>query len=193
MQDSNWNRRNRRRQVLVRRTDVIDEDGNIITRIPTQAEIDRARRAAPDPQVYQEALRVMMATPEIQRRTSYITASMIVSVLGGWLAGQAMKTRAFVFIVDALIFLFSITIVGLLIGLLIGFGILPIETLPVLLIIGTVIVLVVAIVVFIAMMMTTQSPPRRYTAPPPEPPEPVDYVVMDEPRTRTYSYRVNRR
>lgn len=183
-------RRNRRRQILVREADLIDQDGNVITRIPTQAEVENARRHAPDPQVYQQALKVMLTTPEIERRVGYITASMIVSILGGWLAGQAIKTRAFLFVVDALIFLFSITLVGLMIGLMIGFGVLPIETLPLLLIMGTALLLLVAIIVFGAMMMIATKPSLPRVTPV-EPPEPVDYVIVDEPRP--YPYRVQRR
>jgi len=188
MQDRYYVRRNPRRQMLVRNADLVDQDGNLVTQIPTQEQIQAARRQAAEQQLYQQALQVMVTTPELDRRMRYISASMIVSVLGGWLAAQAMRTRAFVFVVDVLIFLFSITVVGLLVGLMIGFGVLPVDTIPILLIIGTVVVLFVAIAVFLAMIMLVNHPhPQVRTV---ARPDEVDYVVTEEPRT--YRNRVNR-
>ncbi len=190
MQDRYSTRRNHRQQILVHNTDIIDQDGNVVTRIPTQAEVENARRSAANRQIYEQALQVMLTTPELDRRVRYVTTSVIVSVLGGWLAGQAMKTRAFIFVLDAAVFLFSITLVGLMLGLMIGFGVLPIETLPLLLIIGTGIVLLVAVILFIAMMMMATKPNPPVVTPV-APPEPTDYVVMDD--SRSYRYRVNHR
>ena len=109
------------------------EAQNIVTRIPNQTGAAGYLANSPQPDVYRQALRVILETPQIERRLNYITAGMIVTILGSWLSGAVLKSRPFALFTDLLLFFCSLALAGLLVGIMLGEGVMPIETIPVLL------------------------------------------------------------
>jgi hypothetical protein len=105
----------------------------MVTRIPNSTSGDLVLTNRPHPDVYRQALRVILETPQIERRLNYITAGMIVTILGGWLTGSVVRHRAFTFFADLLLFFSSLALAGLLVGVVLGEGFVPSETVPVLL------------------------------------------------------------
>ena len=123
------------RSIQVQPRDVSDSRGDrsIVTRIPNQTNGGRYLATSPHPDVYRQALRVILETPQIERRLNYITAGMIVTILGSWLTGSIAKTRPFTMLADILLFLCSAALAGLLVGIMLGVGFIPKESVPVLL------------------------------------------------------------
>lgn len=112
---------------------IAPEKRNILATVPSHTLTEQDRANEPSPELYRQALKVILGTPEIESRLNYITATMIVSIFGSWLATKAIKSRTAAVIADLLLlFLLTVTI-GLLIGILVGEEVLPIATLSALL------------------------------------------------------------
>jgi len=75
----------------------------------------------------------MLETPQIERRLNYITAGMIVTILGSWLTGSVVKSRAFTLFTDLVLFFCSTALAALLVGIMLGEGVIPQDIVPVLL------------------------------------------------------------
>ncbi len=106
---------------------------SMVTRIPNQTSGERYLTNSPHPDVYRQALRIILETPEIEGHLNYITAGTIVTILGSWLTSSMIKSRAFTMFTDILLFFGSTALAGLLIGIMLGEGLLPKEIVPVLL------------------------------------------------------------
>ncbi len=111
--------------------------------VPSQTSIETYKGDNPHPEIYRQALKSILATPDIENRLNYITASLIVTIFGGWLAGKMVRTRAFIFFTDLLLFFVSIALAGFLVGIMLGENILPAKTVPILLFVATGIVLLI--------------------------------------------------
>lgn len=112
---------------------VAPEERAILATVPSHSGGDPLPANVPQPETYRQALKVILATPEIQGRLHYITAGVIVAIFGGWLAGKAVSSRAFALIFDAALILLSAAILGVLIGLILVENFSPTETIPVVL------------------------------------------------------------
>lgn len=106
---------------------------SLVTRIPNQTSGERYLANTPHPDVYRQAMKVILETPQMERRLNYVTAGMIVTILGGWLTGSVVKSRPFTMFTDMLLFFSSLALAGLLVGIMLGEGILPLNIVPVLL------------------------------------------------------------
>ncbi len=106
---------------------------SIVTRIPNETSEEMYLANAPHPDVYRQALRVIAETPQMKRRSNQVTAGMIVMILGSWLTGSMIKTHAFTLFIDLVLFFCSITLAGLLVGIMLGEGVIPLNIVPVLL------------------------------------------------------------
>ena len=109
------------------------QEQSVVTRIPNQTSGGRYLATTPPPDVYRQAMQVILETPQMDRRLNYVTAGMIVTILGGWLTGSVVKSRPFTLLADLLLVFFSLALAGLLVGIMLGEGILPMETIPILL------------------------------------------------------------
>jgi hypothetical protein len=138
-----------------------NQDENILTTVPSRVVPNRRHANEPGPEVYRQALRVMIETPEIESRLSTITAAMIVSVFGSWLGIKFTQSRAFVLSVDLVLFLASIGLAAFFIGVMLGEGFLPTGAMPVLLFGAAVIALLLMGIVLGNMIRSTVSKPQR--------------------------------
>ena len=134
------------------------QEQSIVTRIPNQASGDRYLANTPNPDVYRQAMQVILKTPQMERRLNYVTAGMIVTILGGWLAGSALKSRPFAIFTDILMFFCSVALAGLLVGIMLGEGILPLNIIPILLflLLGT-LIFIVAIMLGTLLLRSTDA------------------------------------
>lgn len=146
-----WNDRNGTR----------NEDEKILATVPSRVVPRREHPNEPDPEVYRQALRVMIETPEIESRLSTITAAMIVSVFGSWLGIKFTQTRAFAFIVDLALFFASVGLAAFFIGMMLGEEILPMDLVPVLLFGAAVIALLLMGIVLGNMVRSVMAKPQR--------------------------------
>jgi hypothetical protein len=144
MQDTTQVRRNQRQQSQSPDQDISQEDERFLATIPGRTTVERYGAGSPPPEVYRQAVRAILATPELEGRLNYATASLIVTVFGSWLAARMLASRAFLLFVDGLLFLTSLAVAGFLVGGMIGENILPVETIPVLLFAALAIVLLMA-------------------------------------------------
>ena len=129
---------------------------SVVTRIPNQTSRGRYLATTPPPDVYRQAMRVILETPQMERRLNYVTAGMIITILGGWLTGSVVKSRSFTLLADLLLVFFSLTLAGLLVGIMLGEGILPMETIPILLfVLLGLLISAVAIMVGILLLRST--------------------------------------
>ena len=138
-----------------------NEDEKILATVPSRVAPSRRRTKEPDPEVYRQALRVMIETPEIENRLNTITAAMIVSVFGSWLGIKFTQTRAFALIVDLGLFFTSIGLAAFFIGVMLGEGFLPIGIVPVLLFGAAVIALLLMGIVLGNMIRSALAKPQR--------------------------------
>ena len=109
------------------------QEQSMVTRIPNQTSGEGYLATSPHPDVYRQALKVILETPQMERRLNYATAGMIVTILGSWLTGSVVKSRPFTMFTDILLFFCSTALAGLLVGIMLGEGILPLNIVPVLL------------------------------------------------------------
>jgi hypothetical protein len=123
------------RRELVRRGDKSSarQEQSLVTRIPNQTSGGRYSVTTPTPDVYRQAMQVILETPQMERRLNYVTAGMIVTILGGWLTGSVLKSRPFAIFTDLVLFFCGLALAGLLVGIMLGEGILPMATIPILL------------------------------------------------------------
>jgi len=149
----------RRERIRRGDNDNAHQEQNLVTRIPNQANEDRSLATTPNPEVYREAMQVILKTPQMERRLNYVTAGMIVTILGGWLTESALKSRSFAIFTDLMLFFCSLALAGLLVGIMLGVGILPMETIPILLfaLLG-ILIFVVAIVLGALLLQSTSAP-----------------------------------
>ncbi len=133
------------------------QEQSLVTRIPNQTSDENYLVSSPRQEVYQQALRVMLENPQIERRLNYITAGMIVTILGGWLTGSVVKSRAFSTFTGILLFFCGTALVGLLVGTMLGAGLLPKESVPILLfaMLG-ILILVLAVLLGSLLLQSTQ-------------------------------------
>ncbi|MDE3088952.1 MAG: hypothetical protein KGJ80_06175 [Chloroflexota bacterium] len=143
MQDATQSRHNHHEQVQAHDRGIPREDERILATVPSQTSIETYPGDSPHPEIYRQALKSILTTPDIENRLNYITASMIVTIFGGWLAGKMVQTRAFIFFTDLLLFFTSLAMAGFLAGVMLGENILPAETVPILLLAATAIVLLI--------------------------------------------------
>jgi hypothetical protein len=106
---------------------------SIVTRIPHQASSEGYLATSPHPDVYRQALQVILETPQMEQRLNYVTAGMIVTILGSWLTGSIAKSRPLTMFTDLLLVFASLAFAGLLVGIMLGEGILPLNIIPILL------------------------------------------------------------
>lgn len=133
MQDRDQLHFDRREQIQQSDKSAARQEQAVVTRISNEARGEGYLATRPHPDVYRQALRVILETPQVERRLNYVTAGTIVTILGSWLAGSLMKTRAFTIFIDLVLFFCSVTLAGLLVGVMLGEGVIPLNTVPVLL------------------------------------------------------------
>lgn len=133
MQDTTQLRHNHPEQIQAHDRGIPREEERILATVPSRMSIERYGEDGPPPEVYRQALKSILATPELESRLNYITASMIVTMFGGWLAGKMIRTRAFIFFTDIILLFASLALAGFLVGVMLGEGFLPPATAPVLL------------------------------------------------------------
>ena len=123
------------RRERIRRGDQssVRQEQSIVTRIPNQTSGEDYLANTPHPDVYRQALKVILETPQMERRLNYVTAGMIVTILGSWLTGSVVRSHAFTMFIDILLFFCCTALVGLLVGIMLGEGFIPQESAPVLL------------------------------------------------------------
>jgi hypothetical protein len=130
---------------------------SVVTRIPNQTSGGRYLATTPPPDVYRQAMQVILETPQMERRLNYVTAGMIVTILGGWLTGSVLKSRPFAIFTDLALFFCGLALAGLLVGIMLGEGILPMETIPILLFVMlSILMFVVAIMLGILLLRSTE-------------------------------------
>jgi len=164
MPDTTQRRRNQRKQIQVHDKGIPRDEERILATVPSQTGVERYAGDGPSPEAYRQALKVMLASPEIESRLNYITASIIVTIFGGWLASRMILSRAFMFFVDLTLFIVSLALAGLLIGIMLGENILPGGMVPVLFFAATGIVLLIVGCLLGSMMRTATSHSRRRRA-----------------------------
>ena len=136
------------------------QEQNLVTRIPNQASEDRSLANTPNPDVYRQAMQVILKTPQMERRLNYVTAGMIVTILGGWLTGSVLKSRSFAIFTDLMLFFCGLALAGLLVGIMLGVGILPMETIPILLFATLGILIFVVAIMLGALLVRSSSAPE---------------------------------
>jgi len=161
MQDTTRLHRDHREQVQAHDRGASREDERILATVPSQTGVERYAGDGPSPETYRQALKALLATPEIESRLNYVTASLIVTIFGGWLASKLVMSRAFILFVDLTLFIVSLALAGLLIGILLGESILPAGTAPVLLFATVGIVLLIVGFVLRSMIITATSISRK--------------------------------
>jgi hypothetical protein len=133
MQDRDGSYLDRRERIRRGDKSIARQEQSMVTRIPNQTSGERYLSNTPHPDVYRQAMQVILETPQMERRLNYATAGMIVTILGGWLTGSVVKSRPFTMFTDMVLFFSSLTLAGLLVGIMLGVGILPLNIIPVLL------------------------------------------------------------
>lgn len=136
------------------------EDEKILATVPSRVVRGRDRMNEPNPEVYRQALRVMLETPETESHLSEITAALIVSVFGGWLGVKLTRTRAFALVADLVLFFSSIALAGFFIGVLLGEEFLPLDLVPLLLFLFAAIALLMMGIVLGDMLRIATAKPR---------------------------------
>lgn len=134
------------------------QEQSIVTRIPNQSSEERYLANTPHPDVYRQAMQVILETPQMERRLNYVTAGMIVTILGGWLTGSVVKSRPFTMFTDMLLVFFSLALAGLLVGIMLGEGILPLNIIPVLLFVMLGILIFVIAIMLGSLLLGSTSP-----------------------------------
>lgn len=134
------------------------QEQSIVTRIPNQSSEERYLANTPHPDVYRQAMQVILETPQMERRLNYVTAGMIVTILGGWLTGSVVKSRPFTMFTDILLVFFSLALAGLLVGIMLGEGILPLNIIPVLLFVMLGILIFVIAIMLGSLLLGSTSP-----------------------------------
>jgi hypothetical protein len=130
---------------------------SIVPRIPHQASSEGYLATSPQQDGYRQALKVILETPQMERRLNYLTAGMIVTILGSWLTGSAVKSRPFTMFTDIVLFFCSTALAGLLVGIMLGKGILPLNIVPVLLfVLLGVLIFVVAVMLGSLLLQSTK-------------------------------------
>lgn len=150
------------RRERVRRGDRFDtrQAQSIVTRIPIQTSGERYLANSPHPNVYRQALSVILETPEIERHLNYISAGTIVTILGSWLAASTIKSRAFTMFTDIMLFFVSTALAGLLIGIMLGEGFIPREIALVLLF-GLVSISILVLVILLGSLLLRSTQRSR--------------------------------
>lgn len=129
----------------------------VVTRIPIQTTGESYLAPSPRQDVYQQALRVMLDTPQMERRLNYVTTSMIATILERWLAHSAAKSRASTMFAGILLILCGTALVGLLVGIMLGEGLIPKESVPVLLVVTiSILIFVLAVMLGSLLLRSTQ-------------------------------------
>jgi len=133
MQDRGESYLDRREQI--RRGDKITPrpEQSIVTRIPNHTSRERSLANTPNPYDYRQALKVILETPQMDPRLYYATAGVIVTILASQLTSSIVKSRPFVTFADLLLFFFSLALAGMLVGIMLGESILPLNIIPLLL------------------------------------------------------------
>ncbi len=157
-------RHNRSEEDRQRDGKVAREDASVLATLPSRTSLERYGADSPQTEIYRQAVRAILATPELDGRMNYVTASLFVTVFGSWLAGRMLKSRAFLFFVDIGLFLASLAMAGLLIGIMVGENILPAETIPMLLFVATAIVLLIVGFVLGNMLVSVSNYSRTRSA-----------------------------
>lgn len=109
------------------------QEQSIVTRIPNQTRGQGYLANTPHPDVYRQALRVIVETPQMERQLNNAIAGMIVTILGSWLTVSLVRSRPFAMFSDMVLFFSSLALAALLVGIMLGEGILPPNIIPVLL------------------------------------------------------------
>ena len=143
MQDTAQLRHNQNEQMRAHDRGIPREDERVLAPVPSPTSIETYPEDSPHSEIYRQTLRSILASPDIENRLDYITASLIVTIFGGWLVGRMVQSRAFVFFTDLLLFLASLVMAGFLVGVMLGENILPAETVPIILLAATGIVLLI--------------------------------------------------
>jgi hypothetical protein len=148
------------RRARIRRGDRSSDrqEQSVVTRLPNQTSEGKYLATTPSPDVYRQAMQVILETPQMERRLNYVTASMIVTILGGWLTGSVLKSRPFAIFTDLVLFFCGLVLAGLLVGIMLGEGILPLETIPILLFVMLgILIFVVAIMLGTLLLRSTDT------------------------------------
>ncbi len=161
MQETTRLRHNHHEQIQAHDAGIPREDERILATVPSQIRAERYAGDGPSPETYRRALKTLLATPEIESRLDYITASLIVTIFGGWLASKVVVSRAFTFCVDLMLFVESLALAGLLIGVMLGENILPAGTAMVLLFVAMDIVLLIVGFVLGSMIVAATANSRK--------------------------------
>ncbi len=163
MSETNQSRRHRHEQVEAHDRGISREDERILATVPNQTGLRRYAEDGPSPETYRQALKAILATPEMESRLNYITASLVVTIFGGWLASKLILSRAFILIFDLMLLTTSLALAGLLIGIMLGERILPTGTVPVLLVAATGILFLTGGFVLGRMIIPATSNSRKKT------------------------------
>ncbi len=154
-------RRHHHEQVEAHDRGVSREDERILATVPNRTSPRRYAEDGPSPEAYRQALKAILATPEIESRLNYITASLVVTIFGGWLASKLILSRAFILIFDLILLTAILALAGLLIGIMLGESILPTGMVPVLLVAATGILLLISGFVLGRMIIPATSNSRK--------------------------------
>jgi hypothetical protein len=110
-----------------------EQDQIIVAQMPNEIGVTRSWATGRRSDDYRQALRVILETPQVDRRLNYVTAGMIVAILGVWLTGSVVTSRAFALFTDLVILLSGSALAALLVGMMLGEGVIPLNAVPVLL------------------------------------------------------------
>jgi hypothetical protein len=99
----------------------------------------------------------MLATPEIEGRLPYVTASLIVTIFGTWLAVKAVRTRAFELFADIVLFLCTTAVAGFLVGVLFGEGIVTTQLVPILIYAAVAVIALTGVILFVIILLGSRS------------------------------------
>ncbi len=161
MQETTRLRHNHHEQIQAHDAGISREDERILVAVPSQIRAERYTGDGPSPETYRQALKTLLATPEIESRLNYITASFIITIFGGWLASKMVVSRAFIFFIDLMLFVASLALAGLLIGVMLGENILPAGTATVLVFVAIGIVLLIVGFVLGSMIVAATANSRK--------------------------------
>lgn len=103
----------------------------IVTVISRQTKGDVHSAESRRGRIYRQALSIIPVNAENERRSNYIAAGMIVSVLGGWLGSAALKSRLFTTLTFILLFFLGAALAGIFLGAVLGKGFIPVEPMQV--------------------------------------------------------------
>jgi|GEM_PF-2659143 len=107
------------------------EEQNAVTIISRQTKGDIHSAESHRADITRQALSIMPATLENERRSNYIAAGLIVTVLGGWLGSRMLKSRVFTALTYTLLFFLGAALAGLFLGAILGKGFIPVEPMQV--------------------------------------------------------------